>query len=282
MIMRILVLGIDGMVGNGVFKYLQQNNNFEVFGTSRRKYDNKHVFKFETDSFESDLHHIPLVDYAINCIGALKNKTSIEQEKVNTIFPKTLSSYLSQQKIKLIHISTDAVFAENTGGCDESTTPNPSKNHNKDYSQSKLKGEINQKPHITIRTSLIGIGSSGLIHDILESKEKSIKGYDNQWWSGCTTLQFAKFCEDIILGQDIGKKANLETIIHFTPIGPITKYEIVKSVKEIFRLQKNVVREKSVPIQRFLISKIIDLKDNPRYTNSILDAISELKEFYTE
>ncbi len=279
MTISVLVLGCDGMVGNAVFKYLRKNKSLQVFGAARKNFDNNKIYRLDVNSFEEDFINIPRVNYVINCIAVLKDVSEKEFVEINATFPQKLSLFLSKKNTKLIHISTDAVFAEDAGPVNENEIPNPSANYNNAYAVSKLQGEVNKKPHITIRTSLLGIGLTGLLNDLINSKDTILKGFTNQLWSGCTSVQFARFCEDIICVR-FDSQINDAEVIHFAPIGPITKYEIVKSVNEVFGLQKKVKEEKSLPITRYLTSEIIDLARNPRYTNSIHEALIELKEFY--
>lgn len=278
----ILILGSDGMVGKNVFDYLKKNSKLAVLGTTRNTPNDKAIYTLSVDNWTNDIKKIPQFDIAINCIGALNNKTSEEFKLVNQDFPKEISKYLTTKNIKLIHISTDAVFGQNENSVNENSTPNPKGNYNEDYSVSKLHGEITDPPHITVRTSLLGIGNTGLIHSIINSETNIIGGYTNQIWSGCTTLQFAKLCEDIALESGIGIKIKNENLIHFAPIGPISKFEIVKNIIEVFDTKKEVIPKESVSISRFLSSNIIDFNNNPRYTNSVKMALEELKNFYTQ
>lgn len=278
----ILILGSDGMVGKNIFDYLTRKSNLRTIGTSRKKLIKNFVFKFSVEDWKSDINNIPHFDVAINCIGALKDKTNEEYELINSHLPKELGKFLKKKKIKLIHISTDAVFDQNKNAVTENDVPYPKENYNKEYSMSKLNGELHYAPHITIRTSLLGIGATGLVHSIINSEDKTINGYTNQLWSGCTTLQFARLCEDIVLQTEIGKKLNNETLVHFNPIGPISKFEIIKNISEVFKLKKKVIPSESTKITRFLSSNIIDFENDPRYTNSVKTALEELKNFYNK
>lgn len=276
---KILVLGIDGMVGHTVFNYLNTNNSLFIFGTSRKKYDNKKIFHLSVGSFEEDFKKIPRVDYVINCIGALNDRKKEELLIVNTVFPQKLAIFLKEKNIKLMHISTDAVFDEQGGEVNETDIPNPTNNHNFNYAKSKLDGEVTYSPHITIRTSLLGLGEKGLLKWLLTTEDSLIKGFTNQTWSGCTSLQFAKLCEDIITENKAVEKISDHSLFHFSPLGPVSKFQIIKDAIEVFQLNKKLISAQGIPVTRFLTSSIIDFKHNPRYTSSVHKALRELLEF---
>jgi len=272
---RILILGADGMVGRCLYSYLSKNIDLTVYGTTRKKNTKKTTFILRADHLLEDFSEIPKVDFIINCIGKLKGSNEEELKSINEEFPKNLVKILLDTQTVLIHISTDAVFDELSKIVTESSIPNP----NELYGKSKLQGEIHFSPHITIRTSFLGIGEKGLLHWVQNNQDQNLAGFTNQLWSGCTTLQFAKLCEDLILDSNIKKNLKNTHMLHFAPIGPISKYEIIQNIVEVFGINKKVVPQKSNEITRILRSEILDLKGNLRYTDSIQNALTELKLF---
>ena len=65
----------------------------------------------------------------------------------------------------------------------------------------------------------------------------------NQTWSGCTTLQFAKLCKELI------KKPN-NSPVHFVPLGPISKYKLVKDISNELKINVKVNKSESENINR--------------------------------
>ena len=272
---KFLILGSDGMVGRCLYSYLSKNTELTVYGTSRKKSTSNNIFILRTDHLEKDLLKIPQVDYIINCIGKLKNSSVEELRNINEKFPHNLVDLVNKTKTILIQISTDAVFDEQSKIVTESSTPNP----NDAYGKSKLKGEIHSSPHITIRTSFLGIGNKGLINWAQTTADHALAGFTNQSWSGCTTLQFAKLCEELVLNSNFKKSLKNTKILHFAPIGPLSKYEIIQNIVDVFGINKEVVPQKSNEITRTLRSEILDLRGNLRYTDSIQNALTELMLF---
>lgn len=279
---NILILGSEGMLGNTVYLYLTKTFAGSIFGTSRKKTNSKGFYYLEVKSVEKDFNQIIKkichIEYVINCIGVLKNSSLDELFFVNTDFPKKLSKLSKKYNFKLIHVSTDAVFSENAGTVTESDIPNPSDQ----YGESKLLGEPNSSNSISFRTSIIGFhpsGNRGILEWVLNNKSKSIPGYANQKWSGCTTLQFAKLCEDIIVNNKFSTLREISPVFHFVPIGPITKYELINEFLKASHLKKSPQKKEGNVISRTLQSLYFDYSENKKYTNNIKRALEELIAF---
>ena len=157
---------------------------------------------------------------------------------------------------------------------DEFDTPSP----NDTYGITKLLGESLNENSIVIRTSLIGLNpkkKKGLIEFVINSK-KEIDGFENQIWSGCTTLQFAKFTESLIYDQE-SLKMKKSKIIHFAPLGPISKFALIKEIAKTRKLKIRVNKtNSSVIITRYLSSSIISkskLNKFGRNLNTELDKL---------
>ncbi len=235
----IVVFGADGMVGRAVFHYLTQFSNDNVYGTTRarKNVQEKKVF-FNAYSYQRDFQkltrQIPRLDYVINCIAIL-DAAAPRKELVfiNSLFPHLLEEYAERNNFNLIHISTDGVFGPTVGEVNELSSPVPID----DYGGSKFLGETASRNAITIRSSFLGFDPKthkGLL-EYASSQEDTITGFTNQIWTGCTTEQFAQFCFDLIengVFYDLRRQSN---IFHFTPLGPISKYELLKKYIDVIR-----------------------------------------------
>jgi dTDP-4-dehydrorhamnose reductase len=266
------------MLGHTVFKYLSKNNKLTVFGTSRKK-ANKQILYLDVKSFNKDLNSILNIQkdigYVINCIGELKDNNTKSLQLVNAIFPNRLSNWCLKYNLKLIHISSDAVFDKNIKIATEKTIAKP----NTAYGKSKLNGEPNNKNSLSIRTSILGIDNinhSGILEWIINSKAKILPGFTNQVWSGATTLQIAKFCEELIIEEKFNAFRKLSKILHFAPLGPITKYEIIKNFITVASIKKSVEKDKGENINRVLKSDYLASKDYKIYVNNTKTAFKEL------
>jgi len=276
---KVLVLGASGMVGRTVFKFLSKSKSLSVFGTVKTKTtDNLFKFNFPNNNvfFNSILLEYRF-NYIINCIGTLKNKDN-KNYQINYLLPKLLYGLSKKYHFKIINISTDDVFDFMSGDVNEKSKPIP----NNSYGISKLKGEIFSKRILNIRTSFIGFDpdeKKGLIEWIKSNKTKSINGYVNHAWSGCTTLQFAKLCMYLVSKNNFENLSKQTNILNFSPLGPITTYQLLKFISKSLNPDIKINKFKSQVINRNLYSIFFDRKFLNKYTTEINKAILELEKF---
>lgn len=273
---NVLVFGATGMLGRIVYKYLRIKNK-NVYGTCRKR-NNKELIYLNVRNGNISLGNIferEKIDYVINCIGALQGSDGNKLNLLNVQLPKKILKASKKHSFKIIHISTDAVFAKDKVNANEKSIPDPD-NH---YGKTKLAGEINENS-LNIRTSILGLDpneNKGLLEYAIKNREKSV-GFTNQIWSGSTTLQLAKFIEWILLKNNFRRIYKKTKIIHFPPIGPTTKYEIIKTFSKLMGI-KTVKEGKGEKLSRTLstiYSKETKLK---HYSNNLDKSLKELVEF---
>ncbi|OGH06029.1 MAG: hypothetical protein A2W22_03845 [Candidatus Levybacteria bacterium RBG_16_35_11] len=250
---KILVIGAKGMLGQAVYKYLRQIYP-NTFGTDRsdRKYYHLSAPTLQKD-FKKIIKDLKTIDFIINCIGLLpSSKDKRGMSLVNSKFPKKLVSLTSKHGIKVIHISTDAVFSSASSVVYENSKPKP----DSFYGKTKLKGEVKSTNVLNIRTSILGLdplSHKGLLE--WAKSEDKINGYVNHIWSGCTTLQFAKLCEYLIKGDNFEKIRKKSYVIHYAPLGPISKFDLIKIFLNVSKINKKISKTQSLyPIDRRLKS----------------------------
>ena len=226
---KIVILGSTGMLGNSVAKVFE-TENFNVKKSYRKKEFSNGKNTFFFDALTSSLDDIPECDYIINCIGIIKPymKSNLKNNiYINSIFPHELSSWCNKKKTKLIHITTDCVFSGNTGFYTESS------DHDclDEYGKSKSLGE--PENCMTLRTSIIGEelhSFSSLISWVQSQDGKEISGFTNHLWNGMTTTQYGKCCLQII-------NNNLfEDGLFHLHSNDVSKFELVSLISEVFNL----------------------------------------------
>lgn len=277
----ILVLGVSGMVGKVIFKYLHDKHPSKVFGTTRTSLNIPNIFFLDVKKNKTELEILKNnnYEYFVNCIGLLKrNSNKGDMGFVNSNFPIILDRYCEENGIKLIHISTDAVFSNESGIVYEDSKLNPSDY----YGESKLIGEITTG--INIRTSTLGfdpINNKGLLEFALKNRHKEIIGFTNQTWSGSTTLQLAQFIDWIISANNFSDTRKKTNTIHFAPLGPTTKYEVLKTFSSLFNFN-NVKKGNGQKVTRYLSTKYIDEIQLSNYTGTLRKALREIIVFYND
>ncbi|MEI6899877.1 MAG: NAD-dependent epimerase/dehydratase family protein, partial [Bacteroidota bacterium] len=132
--MKILVLGIKGMLGSMVYSYLRGQSGITVAGTYR---DQKEGFYFANDPLvfefsaseevENQMKQIMShfsADYIINCIGVIKPYCMDQDMKgvknailVNALFPHLLGSVIKEiaPDTRILQIATDCVYSGKKG-----------------------------------------------------------------------------------------------------------------------------------------------------------------------
>ena len=224
--MKILVLGDRGMLGHVVKRYFE-NKNYNVVGLNRSHFDFRDLDKLRNSI--TSIHP----EYVINCAGILVNGNDIQEfADVNIVIPRFLSYLSKKLGFKLIHISTNCVFKDK-GPHDEKDTPNA----NDLYGMSKMFSEIIDDYNLTIRTSITGpeikmkSGYSGLMHSFITNKNFN-KGYTNIMWNGVTTLELAKFIENII-DKEVG-------LINYYTKNEASKYNIISIMNKVFNINRKI------------------------------------------
>jgi len=124
MVRNILVLG-DGLLGSEIIN----QSNWDYISRSKDNFD---VKKFE--SLKSKLSNY---DNILNCIAFTKTYSLDENlhKEINYEFVKELTSYCNENKKKLIHISTDYVYANSENPRSENDECIPDENW---YAKTKL------------------------------------------------------------------------------------------------------------------------------------------------
>jgi dTDP-4-dehydrorhamnose reductase len=280
---NIVILGADGFVGRLTYLYLSLLFPANVWGTTRNKKEiSQTIFYFSAEEYQKHFEilfkKINTIDFVINCIGNVHYQSPHKDLiYANALFPHLLEELAETYEFKLIHISTDAIFSPLSGRVNEKSIPSPIDI----YGMSKLLGETASENAITIRTSFIGLDPKkqrGLFENILKNKSE-IVGFTNQFWTGCTTLQFAKLCAEIIRKNKFDKLRKHSNVLHFAPLGPISKYTMIKTFLKEQGYKFVLKKTKGEKRKRILTTNLFDLLALRQYTSNIRDAIKEVIAF---
>ena len=278
---KYLVLGINGMAGHMIALYLTEQGR-SVVGFGRKPSSICETIVGDALK-ENDMDKVlDKYDYdvVINAIGILN--TSVDQNMaegffINAELPHILAQKLKNKKTKLIHISTDCVFAGDRGWYKEKDTPEAISQ----YGISKMNREVVDNINLTIRTSIIGPelkkDGIGLFHWFM-SQTKEVYGYKNAIWSGLTTLQLAKF----ILEDET---QNITGLFHLSNGEAISKYDLLMLLNKYCREDKITIKENSqVKINRSIdtVRKdiIIERKSYPQMIIEMQEWIEKHRDIY--
>ena len=256
--MRILILGIDGMIGHKIAQSLSYD--YEVIGSTRKDINFQKIglykgLLYKKDFLEYDYNSFLnkiLPDVIINCIGittrrGISNNIS-NTDFINSQLPHKISEWASINNKKLIQFSTDCVFSGKRGNYLDDDKPDA----DDIYGLSKAKGEINNNNTLTIRCSMIGreiYNHTELFEWLYSMKNKEISGYTNVIYSGVTTFWMGQ-----VINKLFSDKINLNGIYNVAS-KPISKYELLFKLSNAFKLNVNIIPNPNIKSNKVLISK---------------------------
>jgi len=257
---KVLVLGAGGMLGHQLL--LQLDHGFEIAGTTRifnqqlaatgiNLYSGVDVQ--DIDTVEECIDRF-MPDVILNAVGIIKQlqetsnaETSIH---INALFPHQLTRICAERAIRLILFSTDCVFSGEKGA---PYAGNDFADARDLYGMSKYMGEVNQSGVLTLRTSIIGHelqDKHSLLEWVLSCAEGCIEGYANALFSGFTTLEMSH-----IVSMIINNFPDMHGIYQVSS-DPISKYDLICIINEIYRLNIEVKRNMEFNCDRRLDSSL--------------------------
>lgn len=229
--MKFLVLGATGMAGHTISIYLLEKGH-EVDTLSRKPFTFGNNIVCNVTELErlGNIIRDNRYDYVINCIGSLNQFA--ENDKPNAVFlnsylPHWLAKVSSSLETKVIHMSTDCVFAGLKGNYVENSFPDGATF----YDRTKALGELNDAKNLTFRNSIIGpdISENGIgLFNWFMKQNGQINGYKKAIWSGVTTLTLAKAMEK-------AAQEGLVGVYHLTNNKTICKYDLLCLFNKYFK-----------------------------------------------
>ena len=238
---KVLVLGSQGMLGQAISRFLASRGR-QVTGT---QFADPNA-RWYLDAAAGPRTWAPLFadakcDYVINCIGVLKH--AIEGSKpgaielairVNALFPYEVARVAASGGARVVHISTDGVFA---GGRAEPYRESEPPDCHDYYGRTKALGECPAANVLNIRCSIVGLDTvehKGLLEWFLHQPEGGeVKGFRDQFWNGVTTVQLARLCDAIIERGAFDSLRGASYVHHFCPNPVITKYDLLCAWREV-------------------------------------------------
>ena len=279
--MKILVLGASGMAGHILALYFKEQV-YDVTGLTRRPISFcKNIISdaMKPEEIKSAILSDDF-DVVVNAIGVLNQNAENHKSMavmLNGYLPHFIADTLRDSKIKLIHMSTDCVFAGNTGPYYEDSFPDGKIF----YDRSKAIGEVNDNKNLTFRNSIVGpdISEDGVgLFNWFMKQDGPINGFTGAIWTGVTTLTLAKAMEQAI-------KENLTGLYNLVNNESINKFDLCELFNRYFRGGKIVINpsdklqlDKSLRHRRTDFSFVV-----PSYEQQIKemsDWVNIHKEFY--
>ena len=212
----ILVVGASGMLGHAVLRLFAQSPGFSVHGTVRSTaardllpVEMRVRIDVGVDAEHDDQLRAALARHrpacVVNCVGVVKQlhdaKDPLVAVPINTLLPHRLARLCGEAGARLIHVSTDCVFAGTRGAYRETDFADADDL----YGRSKLLGEVDYPHAVTLRTSIIGpeLGRAhGLVGWFL-AQRGSVRGFTKAIFSGLPTVELARVMRDFVLPRPV-------------------------------------------------------------------------------
>jgi dTDP-4-dehydrorhamnose reductase len=264
--MKVLIFGASGMIGSAMYRVLSEkapggNVDLEVWGTLRADATKRFFAEnlrgrllSEVDVEKQDslvkLFSRVRPDVVINCIGLTKHHKEADDPllalPLNALLPHRMADLCAVAGGRLIHVSTDCVYAGTRGNYAEIDAPDAVDV----YGKSKHLGEVDYPHAVTLRTSTIGHelkSTYGLLEWFLSQRSRC-KGFNRAIFSGLPNTEFARVVRDIVI-----PRPDLHGLYH-VGAGPIGKYELLQLIAKAYNKQIDIVRDDEFVIDRSLNS----------------------------
>ena len=259
---KVLVLGATGMLGNAMLRLFAGSPGYIAQGSGRSaaglRLLPEHLrpnvligVDVENPDALARLLGQVRPQVVVNCIGLVKQLAEADDPlaalPINAMLPHRLSRLCALLGARLVHISTDCVFAGTRGGYTEADAADAQDL----YGRSKLLGEVAQEAHaITLRTSIIGhelASAHGLVGWFL-AQPGPVHGYARAVFSGLPTVELATIVRDHVL-----PRPELCGLYHVSA-APIDKLALLRLVAAQYGRGTEIVPDERVVVDRSLDS----------------------------
>ena len=297
-IMRILVLGANGMLGSEAIRVLSVNN--EVFAAARTKASLDRLglgaeklglpaerLLFGLDAMVPASVQTLLDDVqpavVLNAVGVVKQRPAahdaVESIAVNSLWPHVLAGFCENRGVRVIHVSTDCVFSGHRGNYREGDFADADDL----YGRSKLLGEVVELQNVvTIRTSIVGwqFGvQTGLFGWFASHRTEALRGYSRAVFSGLTTRALSEVIGDVILPD-----SSLSGLYHVSS-APIDKFTLLSKLSLAMGWDVNLAEDDKYQVDKSLDSSAFQARTGwtpPTWDQMLADLPGEYSHYYDQ
>jgi dTDP-4-dehydrorhamnose reductase len=243
--MRVYITGVSGMLGANIAYELR--NKYEVYGADLVQIHMEHVKSDLVDLMDitqltSSINNVK-PDVIIHTAAAVNvdlcEKNPTWAEELNYMVTYNLAHLCKLNNIKLIYISTDAVFDGTDNGLYAETSQERPLNV---YGKTKLKGEkavLEISNGTVLRTNIYGFNiqdkysfGEWILYSLLKGEKLNM--FTDISFSPILVNELAKVIELII-------ENNVSGLYHACATGSISKYEFAKELKAQFEIRKGEI-----------------------------------------
>jgi dTDP-4-dehydrorhamnose reductase len=261
--MRVLILGVTGMLGNAVYTSFASAAQHDVWGTLRRASDRRFfpeadpqrlidgVDVTNLDSVAAAMN-LARPDVVINAVGVIKQLAVANDPLVvlpiNSMFPHRLAALCGLAGARMIQLSSDCVYSGHRGNYAEADLADAEDL----YGKSKYIGEVHDLPHvITLRTSGIGreLASHNGLFEWFLSQTGTVRGFSKAVYSGLPSRELARVIQEFVL-----PRPELHGLYHVSS-QPISKLDLLTLIAGVYGKEIAIEPDGAVHIDRSLDSR---------------------------
>ena len=238
---KVLILGASGLIGSNLYNYLKMKK-INVIGTYYNNKNKKLIkFNFLKDKL-SNLKEINTITHAIFVSGLSNKLDQVEKEYQNESefgYKKTkdLMNECYKKNIKVIYVSSDAVFDGKTGNYKENSARKPINKYG--LIKFKIEKFIQRKfaKYLILRISKVisfRKKDKSILSEIINSlkKNKDSVFSNDEIFSPIFINDFCEKTLNLILNNKKG-------VYHLNSIKKTSRYEIARKVSSIFKFKIN-------------------------------------------
>lgn len=286
-----LITGVSGLLGNNLACYFR--NKYEVLGLhNTHRVIIKGIYTERCNILDNGSIRAIISDFTPSIIIHCASLTNIDQcetdkhltQKINVLSTKAIVESITDRNVKLIYISTDAVYDGIKGNFSETDNINP-QNY---YGASKYEGEIEtlkNKDALILRTNIFGwniqdkMSIGEWILDELRAKRK-INCFKDAFFSSIYTIELSRVI-------DIAIQNGLRGVYNCGGSNSYSKYEFALKIADCFGLDKTLIMPISIDNFGFKAKRGKNLSLNSdklqRELSYSLPAIEQsIEEFYKD
>ena len=250
------------MAGHTISLYLKERGH-RVVGFSRRGVpflDDQVVGDARDEALLAETLSRGEFDVAVNCVGVLNQYAERDPEGaayLNGGLPHVLARICEGTPTRVFHMSTDCVFAGNTGPYTEDSAPDGESV----YDRTKAAGELRDRKNLTFRNSIVGPDTDpdgiGLLNWFMR-QAGPVKGYTGAIWTGLTTLELAK-------AMECAAREDVSGLVSMVPPGSISKFDLLRLFNDALRGGSvEIVPDDDVCLDKTLVRTNFDSAFRPK------------------
>ena len=243
---NVLVIGSGFLGGNIVNEF--RNNEIQVIGTNYNKNSNDEIH-FDITNVDSIISCVKKYSpqVIINCAANVNVDDLENNEKlafsINAYGAENIARVCKNNKIRLLHISSDAVFDGKKGMYVEEDVTNPVNI----YAKSKILGEKliskNLENYVIIRTNFYGFHKQDkFLFNWILSKLKNnerFPGFNDVFFNPLEVTNLSKMIYEL-------SEKNFCGILHLSSDEIFSKFEFATKISEFFGFDSNLIRSGSI------------------------------------